>query len=155
MANVARYLRGWQCPIEIPVESATVIEKGDFVLLDSNYAINAAIMADPTGGATAVREAAADIFAGIALTASASGETDPVQVDISTISVYRLTQKTAAAIHVGDQVEIYAATTACEDQTVVEGSDSPVATCVKQKGATGTDVECVLAPRKIFHTVQS
>ena len=155
MSNVARYLRGQQCVIEVPVESATVIEIGDFIILVSNYAVNVAIMADPTGGAAAVREAAADIFVGPALTASASGETALVQVDISIESVYKLSQKAAAAINVGNQLEIYAAATACEDQTVVEGTTSPVATCIKEKGATGTDVICVFALRKIFHTVQA
>lgn len=154
MSNRARYLRGPQCVVEVPVESATVIEIGDFVLISSNYAIQASDLAD-AGDAAANREACADIFAGIAQTASASGETAPVQVDISPLAIYKLSQKTAAAINVGDQVEIYANADNCEDQTVVEGSTSPVATCVKEKGATGTDVECVLALSKIFHTVQS
>jgi len=154
MSNTARYLRGPRDLYEVPVESATVIEIGDFCLISSNYAIQASDLAD-AGTDTQNREACADIFAGIAETASAAGETDEVVLDKSPLAVYKLTQKTAAACYVGNAIEMYASATHCEDQTVVAGTASPIAYCVKEKGATGTDVECVLALNKIFHTVNT
>ena len=142
MANKARHLYGDDQPILVPVESATVIEIGDFVLLSSNYGIQASDLAD-AGDAAANREACADIFLGIAESASAAGETEPVRV--GTAGVWLLTQKAAAAIHVADPVEIYASADHCEDQTVVEGATSPIGYCVEED-AVGGDIKVKILP---------
>ena len=154
MSNKARYLRGVRDLYEVPVESATVIEIGDFCLISSNYVIQASDLGD-AGEAVDNREACALVMGGIADTASATGETDAVILDKSPLAVYRLTQKSAAACYVGNGIEIYASATHCENQTVVAGSTSPIAYCVKEKGATGTDVECQMALTTLFHTVNS
>lgn len=151
MANTERFLRGLQTPIEVPVASATVIEKGDFICLVSGNAVPAGSVAD-AGDAAANREAVADAFIGMALTASASGETDPVIVDCSDNAIYKLTLQTAAAVSVADLIEIYATTAAASDQLVVAGSTSPIAVVVKEKSASGTDVECKLLPSKLMGT---
>ncbi len=150
MANKIRHLYGDDQPILVPVESATVIEIGDFVLLSSDYAIQASDLAD-AGDAAANREACADIFIGIAESASASGETEPVRV--GTAGVWLLTQKSAAAIHVGDPVEIYASADHCEDQTVVEGATSPIGVCVEESAAGG-DIKVKILPN-LFNTLNT
>lgn len=164
MSNVHRYRRGDQGLIEMPVDPETVVEIGDFICRavaadtadDANVATN--YCCPPTylvdsGDAAANREAAADQFVGIAVSASLEDEEDDVL--IATEGIFELTQKTAAAIHVGDPVEIYASATNCEDQTVVEGSTSPIAVCVKHKTSdTLTGVLCKLLPSKLLGTPQ-
>lgn len=137
--------------IPMPVLSATVIEKGDTILLSAlnETAIPASDLAD-AGDAAANREAAADIFIGIARTASAAGETDDIQVGISMEDIYELDLKAAAALSFGDQVEIYATTNGCEDQTFVAGTTSPVAVCVRDKAAAGTKFRALLTPQLIL-----
>jgi len=150
MANTHRYLYGDQDIVYL-TPTTTAIEIGDFVAIDSDLLIPVSAIAD-AGDAAANREAAADKFAGIAMAASSATETDPIPV--AQAGVWRLTQKAAAAIHQGDPIGIYASADACEDQTVVEDSTSPIATCVTTKGATGTDVEAKLLPSKLFGTPQ-
>ena len=152
MSNTNRVRWGEQGIIPFAVESATVIEIGDFVGISNNYLINIASLAD-AGDAAANREAGADIFVGIALSASASGETDDVLVQ--TAGVVMLNQKTAAAIHQGDPVEIYASADGCEDQTIVEGSTSAIAVCVKTHTDSTTETLCKLLPSKILGTAQA
>jgi hypothetical protein len=154
MADVERYVRGSQTIIKVPVASATVIEKGDFVCIVSGAAVAAGGVAD-AGDAAANREAVADAFAGIAQSASDNGETDPVLVDISLESIHNLDLQAAAALSVGDLVEIYADTAAADDDTSVAGTTSPVAVCVEDKGATGTTFKAKLVPQKIFNTPQA
>ena len=132
MANTERHRHGGQTLIEMPVLSGTVIEKGDFVALSAlnETVVNVAAISD-AGDAAANREAGADAFLGIAQTASASGETEPVVVDISLESIHELDLKSEANLSFGDFVEIYASADNCEDQTTVAGSTSGIAVCVK------------------------
>lgn len=140
MANTFRYLRGETNEVSMNVASATVIEVGDFILFKAtgSYAIPPTSLAD-AGDAAANREAAADGFVGIALTGSQVGETD--KITVATSGVFKCTLKTAAAVAQFAQVEIYATTAGCEDQTIVAGSTSPIGHCVLAKATAGTDVE--------------
>jgi hypothetical protein len=140
--------------ISMPVASGTVISKGDFICLSSGNAIPASSVAD-AGDAAANREAAADAFMGIALEASASGETDNIRVDISLDHQFILDLQSAAAASIGDLLEIYATTLACAAQQVVAGTTSPVAVCIKDKSASGTEVLCKLVPQKALNTPQA
>lgn len=142
MANKARHMYGDDEPILVPVESATVIEVGDFIAAVGNFAVPIASVAD-AGDAAANREACAVAFVGISESASAVGQTEPVRV--GTAGVWNLTQKAAAAIHVTDQVEIYASADHCESQTVVEGATSPIGVCVEESAAGG-DIKVKLIP---------
>jgi len=153
MANVERHRYGVQTIIPVPVASATVIAKGDFVCLVSGAAVPASDVADG-GDAAANREAAAEAFIGLAQTASADGDTDDLLVDISMESIHSLTQAAAAAVSVGDLIEIYATTAAASDQTVVAGSTSHIAVVVREKSATGTEILCKLVPQKLINTAQ-
>ena len=164
MANVHRYRRGDQAIVEVPVDDTTVVEIGDFICrviqtdvdADSDLTLDYGCPATQlvtAGNATTEREAGADQFVGIALSASLNGDTDDLLV--ATEGFFELDQKTAAAIGFGDPVEIYSDGTNCEDQTVVEGSTSPIATCVRHKtGTTLTRVLCKLLPSKLFGTPQ-
>jgi len=137
----------------MPVASATVIEIGDTIHLVSGLAVNAAGLAKETDD-TAARETAADTIIGMARTASANGETDPVVVDISLEAIYELDLQSAGALSFGDLVEIFASLSYVVDQQFVAGSTSPVAVCVKEKPATGTKFLAKLVPQKLLNTPQ-
>lgn len=148
-----RFVSGSPTLIECPVATGTIIDKGDFVCIVSGYAVPASDVAD-AGDAAANREAAADVFAGIAMTASDTGETDPIMVDISLESIFNLDLEAAAAASIGDLMEIYADTAACSRNTMVAGATSPVAIVVKDQ-ASQTGHRCKLVPQKIFNTPQA
>lgn len=148
-----RYFNGPRQLVECPVASATVIDKGDFVCIVSGYAVPASDVAD-AGDAAANREAAADVFAGIAETATATGETESIQVDISTHAQFNCDLEAAAAHSVGDLLEIYATTAAASRNTLVAGTTSPVAVVVKDQ-ASQTQHRVSLVPQKIFKTPQA
>lgn len=155
MSNVYRHRYYDTITAEVPVATSTGIEIGDFVLLSSNYAIPASSMAD-AGSAGANREGAADIFVGIALSAHTAADATVNYVLVGTDGVYELAQKSAAAIDFGDPIGIYASASACEDQTCVEDSTSPIAVCWKAKSSTtDTAVLAKLIPSKLLGTVQS
>ncbi len=139
MAQVERFRHGNQTLIDMPVLSATVIEKGDFIALaaTNETAIPVSDIAD-AGTATQNRDAAADAFLGIAQTASAAGEAEDVVVDISLESIHELDLQTAAALSFGVFVEIYADTAGAHDQVCVAGSTDGIAVVVREKSAAGT-----------------
>ncbi len=143
MANTFRYLRGETNEVSMNVASATVIEVGDFILFKAtgNYAIPPTSLAS-AGDAAANSEAAADAFVGISNSASAAGQTE--KITVYTSGVFKLTLKTAADVAQFAQVEIYATTAGCEDQTIVVGSTSPIGHCVLAKATAGTDVEVAI-----------
>jgi len=167
MSNVNRYRRGKRNLVEVPVASATVIEKGDFVVLSSGKATTPSqLHADgsETATATLARDGCADVFVGIAEEASASGDTANILVDVSLESIYELQQATAEAISFGDLVAIKANSTAsasyvCADDSidsVTNGSTDPIAVCVKSHTADeGTGTLCKLLPSKTMNPAQS
>ncbi len=136
--------------IEVDVESATVIYAGTNVCYKTGgtqYATPASDVAD-AGDAAANREAAADLYIGVAMDSSASGSTDPIRVAIPPTKIY-LKQATAAAIETGDTLEMFADATNTFDDTHVEGSTSQIAVCVKTKSSTvETQVLCRLIRTK-------
>src|SRR4030042_729502 len=79
MANTMRWRYGDTCPVMLPVDSATVIEIGDLVYLDTDDAKPASAQADQ-GSESANQELFHDKLAGVAMQASASGDTQPVRV---------------------------------------------------------------------------
>jgi predicted RecA/RadA family phage recombinase len=74
MANVMRHRYGAKNPVLAEVASATVIEIGDLICLVSKLAVNAATIA------SAQVATAANQFLGVAMEASANGETTPIRV---------------------------------------------------------------------------
>jgi len=167
MANVNRYRRGKRNLVEVDVASATVIEKGDFVVLSGGLATTPSLFqaqGSEAASSTLARDGCADIFVGIAEDASAAGSTARILVDVSLDSVYQLEQSTAEAISFGDLVAIKATSTAsasygCEDDaidSVTNGTTDPIAVCVKSHtAAEGAGTLCKLLPNKVINPAQS
>jgi hypothetical protein len=79
MSDILRWRYGDTSPVVLPVDSATVIEIGDLVYLDTDDAKPAGSI--PDGGSEAAnQEAFHDLFAGVAMQRSRTGDTDPIRV---------------------------------------------------------------------------
>src|SRR3990172_8710649 len=74
-----RWRYGDTCPVMLPVDSATVIEIGDLVYLDTDDAKPASAQADQ-GTEAANQEFFHDRYAGVAMQASRNGDTQPIRV---------------------------------------------------------------------------
>ena len=82
MPDVMRWRYGDTNPVVVPVDGATVIEIGDLVLLDEGNARPAS--ATPYVGRFAEeQENFHDLFLGVAMQRSRSGETEPIRVATS------------------------------------------------------------------------
>lgn len=79
MANLLRWRYGETNPVMLPVDSATVIEIGDLVWLDTDDVKPASAQADQLTEA-ANQELFHDKFAGVAMQHSRAGDTDPLRV---------------------------------------------------------------------------
>lgn len=79
MSNTMRWRYGDTAPVMLPVDSATVIEIGDLLYLDVDDAKPASAQADQ-GTEAANQEFFHDRFAGVAMQASPSGNTQPIRV---------------------------------------------------------------------------
>lgn len=89
MANKHRFRHGQMELVDVPVESATVIEIGDMVYLEATGGEVKPASSFAAGGSfSALQQGFANVFLGIAYQASASGETDNISVDVSPTSVY-------------------------------------------------------------------
>ena len=100
MANVMRWRYGDTNPVKLPVDSATVIEIGDLVFLDTDDV-------KPVSGVSygadlaATQEAAHDKFLGVAMQASAAGETSEIRV--ATSGVFEFNQA-SASVEIGTRI---------------------------------------------------
>jgi hypothetical protein len=140
MANQMRWRYGDTSPVMLPVDSATVIEIGDLVYLDTDDAKPASSIAD-TATLAGNQEALHDVFVGVAMQASASGETAPIRV--ATSGVFELACA-SATFEVG---ALIGATeddggTALEDQKAiaVAGANLAIGRCAKRVNPAGTSV---------------
>jgi len=100
MANVMRWRYGDTNPVKSPVDSATLIEIGDLVFLDTD---DVKPLSDVAYGASlaATQESAHDTFLGVAMQASAAGETSEIRV--ATSGVFEFIQA-AATVEVGSRI---------------------------------------------------
>lgn len=162
MAETERWMNGPQPRKLVPlrVASATVIEKGDFVLLFQGMAIPPSLIGYIYSSATTARREGAMLFGGIARNSSKDGETALVQIDVSPESLYKLTLCTAAAASVADLYGICAVSNAgglwaLEDQKVEPDCSYPIAVLMEEKAATGTDIYASLIPTKLFYPQHS
>ena len=145
-----RYFNGPRCLIEVPVATGTIIDKGDFVCVVSGYGVPGSDIAD-SGSAAQNAAAAKDAFAGIAATATTTGETDPIMVDIGLDTQFNCDLQAVSAHSVGDLLEIYTTTAACSRNELLAGTTSEVCVVVKdQASQLGHRVK--LLPQKIFNT---
>jgi hypothetical protein len=161
MANVERIMSEPEPRnvIKVPVASATVVEKGDFILIYQGNAITPSMLGTIYSSETVARREGRQMFAGIATSASAAGETAPVIVDIGLEGLWKLTQDAAAAASVADLYGIAATGSGVAwgllDQQVEPDCSYPIAVLVDEKQATGTDIYCKALPGKLFNVAHS
>lgn len=140
MANTMRWRYGDTCPVMLPVDSATVIEIGDLVYLDVDDAKPASAQADQ-GTEISNQQLFHDIFAGVAMQASRSGDTQPIRV--ATTGVFEF-DCVSATLEVGDLLaaDENGGGTALLNQTVAEVSNANAAVgrCAKRLNPAGTRV---------------
>lgn len=162
MAIVERFMRGPQprTLVEVPVASATVVEKGDFVLIFQGNAITPTALGNIYSSATVARREARMMFGGVARNSSAAGSTAPVQIDVSLESIFRFDQCNAGAASVADLYGICAVSAAggvwgLADDTIEPDCSYPICVCVQAKGATGTEMLAKLLPGRLFNVHHS
>lgn len=140
MANKMRWRYGDTNPVMLPVDSATVIEIGDLVYLDTDDAKPASSLSDG-GTLTANQEALHDAFVGVAMQASASGSTADIRV--ATTGVFELACA-AATFEVGDLVggSENTAGNALEDQKAIAvGTENlAIGRCARREGTASASV---------------
>ena len=138
MSNTMRWRYGDTEPVMLPVDSATVIEIGDLVFLDGDYAKPASAQADQ-GTEAANQEFFHDKFAGVAMQASPSGSTQPIRV--ATAGVFEF-DCLSATFEVGALVgaDENGAGNALLNQTVagVATANLAVGRCAKRLNPAGT-----------------
>jgi hypothetical protein len=135
-----RWRYGDTSPIMMPVDAATVIEIGDLVFLDTDDIKPAAAQSDQ-GSEAGNQQLFHDGFAGVAMQASAAGDTHPVRV--ATTGVFEF-DCAAATFEVGDLVGVdeNGAGSALLNQSaaVVAGADAAIGRCAKRVDPAGTRV---------------
>lgn len=140
MANTMRWRYGDTCPVMLPVDSATVIEIGDMVLLDTDDAKPASFIVDQ-GTELANQQLFHDVFAGVAMQASRAGDTQPIRV--ATTGVFEF-DCLSATLEVGDLLasDENAAGVALLNQTVakVTNANAAIGRCAKRLNPAGTRV---------------
>ena len=82
MPNKMRWRYGDTNPVQLPVDSNSVIEIGDLVYLDTDDAKPASAQADG-GSLAANQESFHDAFVGVAMQSSTEGDTSPIRVATS------------------------------------------------------------------------
>ncbi len=140
MSNQMRWRYGDTNPVMLPVDSTTVIEIGDLVYLDTDDAKPASTIAD-SGTLAGNQTALHDNFIGIAMQASADGDTAAIR--IATSGVFEL-ECAATTFEVGDLIGGAENTggTAMEDQRVISVGTAGVAIgrCAKRVNPAGMSV---------------
>ena len=148
MANNLRHRHGPQLLIKCAVDSATVIEVGDLVWLDTDDVKPATSFTWDTNLAT-TQAAFAATFLGVAQEASASGSTGEISVDVSPLAVYEL-DAASSTYEIGDplgpdQTGSGSSATMMDQQLESAVPASAVARCVKRRATAGTSVEVIFA----------
>jgi hypothetical protein len=116
MSDVMRWRYGETNPVMLPVDSATVLEIGDLVYLDTDDAKPASTTT--YSSLAAAQEAFHDKFAGVAMQRSRAGDTAAIRVATSGVFEFDCA---SATFEVGDRVGMddNAGATALEDQKVI------------------------------------
>lgn len=140
MPDILRWRYGETNPIVLPVDSATVIEIGDLVYLDTDDAKPASMLPD-AGAETATQEAFHDLFAGVAMQRSRAGDTAPIRVATSGVFEFPCP---SATFEVGALIGASENTggTALEDQQVkgVATANLAIGRCAKRVNPAATSV---------------
>jgi hypothetical protein len=140
MADTMRWRYGDTNPVVIPVDSATTIEIGDLLYLNTDDARNAAALAYNTNLAT-TQEDFHDLFLGVAMQRSPSGDSESIRV--ATTGVFEFACA-SATFEVGALVgaDDNAGGTALEDQQVIAVATENLAVgrVAKRVGSADTKV---------------
>jgi hypothetical protein len=140
MANTMRWRYGDTCPVVLPVDSATVIEIGDLVYLDTDDVKPASAQADQSTE-LANQQLLHDGFAGVAMQASRDGDTQPIRV--ATTGVFEF-DCLSTTLEVGDLMssDENAGGTTLLNLTVarVSAANAAVGRCAKRLNPAGTRV---------------
>lgn len=139
MANSFSYRYGPRDPRKFTVLSATVVEVGDMMYWvkdsSSNEVYPASSYTWDTNLATTQGTFAA-VFVGIAMESSASGDTDPISIDVSPHSVYEFAVPSGTYYH-GDEFGPDEGSSSLLDQTLEKVSTSAAAIAkYAEKGAS-------------------
>jgi hypothetical protein len=140
MSDILRWRYGDTAPVVVPVDSATVIEIGDLLYLDTDDAKPAGMQAD--GGSEAInQESFHDNFLGVAMQRSRAGDTAPIR--IATRGVFEFPCP-SATFEVGTLIGASenGAGNALEDQQVegVATANLAVGRCAKRVNPAATTV---------------
>lgn len=122
MTHTLRFRSGQVQLRSFRVQAADEIRPGDLMVLDGTTARPASAL--PSAATSeAAREAASELFAGVAHTASAVGEDRPVSVDVSALSVYEVNVR-SGQYEIGDLLGCDAEAGVLEAARL-DGVDSP------------------------------
>lgn len=140
MASTMRWRYGDTSPVMMPVDAATVIEIGDLVYYDVDDAKPASSMPDQ-GTENGNQQLFHDLFAGVAMQASAAGDADPIRVATSGVFEFDCVSTT---LEIGDLLggDENVAGTALLNQTVskVTNANAGVGRCARRVNPAGTRV---------------
>jgi hypothetical protein len=140
MSDKMRWRYGDTNPVVAAVDSATVIEIGDFIYQDTDDAKPASSQADQSSE-TANQQLFADNFLGVAMQRSRSGDTDPIRVAATGVFEFDCPSGT---FELGDLVGVdeESGGTELEDQQVAAVADSAyaVARVAKRVATASTSV---------------
>jgi hypothetical protein len=135
-----RWRYGETNPVMLPVDSSTVIEIGDLVYLDTDDAKPASAQADQ-GTESTNQQLFHDVFAGVAMQASPSGETQPIRV--ATTGVFEF-DCLSTTLEVGELMssDEHSGGTSLLNQTVakVTTANAAIGRCAKRVNPAGTRV---------------
>lgn len=150
MGNKLRFRSGQVQLQKVRVDSATVIEAGDMVYLDSDDVKPASDYTWDTDLATTQASFAA-LFLGIAHEASGNGDTDAISVDVSPNSVYEM-EVASGTYEVGDLLGPDENSSALSDQKVesVASSSLAIARAAEYKATSSSLLRVMFA--SAFHT---
>ncbi len=140
MSDVMRWRYGDTNPVMLAVDSATVIEIGDFIYLNTDDARPASAQAD-AGSESANQVAFHDVFVGVAMQRSRAGDTTPIRVATSGVFEFDCL---ATTFEVGNLIAVdeAASGTALEDQVVAKVSSTAqaIGRCAKRAASNTTRV---------------
>lgn len=140
MSDKMRWRYGGTNLVVAAVDSATVIEIGDFVYQDTDDAKPASEMAAQSSGLEATHRLFVDSFLGVAMQRSQSGDTDPIRVATTGVFEFECALQT---FELGDLTGLITNDTGrLQDQAVGRASASQyaVARVAKREATPATSV---------------
>ncbi len=140
MSDTMRWRYGETSPVMLAIDSATVVEIGDLIYLDSGKAKPAGLLADQSSEA-ADQVAFHAKFTGVAMQRSRAGETSPIRIATSGVFEFPCA---SATFEVGDLVgpTVTGAGTALENQKAkaVPAVNRAVGRCARRVPSADTRV---------------